>query len=267
MTALRTAGLALALLALPTTAHADERSYCPDRPGMNTPPCTIDPGHLSVEASLLDWTRDNPADARTDTLLGGDLALRYGVADHAELRFAWTPYGHVRVRDKTTGAVTTDSGTGDVTLGIKRNLVSPDMKGFSLALLPSVTLPTGGSAIGAGDWGAGLQVPASLPLGGPFSLAITPEIDAAVNSSRHGRHLAYGTAAGLSIAASANLAIALEATVMRDDDPAGASTSAALGAAAGLMLGANFQLDLAGEFGVNHNTPGLRIYTGISRRF
>ncbi|MBU6266337.1 MAG: transporter [Sphingomonadales bacterium] len=259
---------ALALLAAPAAARAGElRSYCPDRPGMNTPPCAVDAGHFSTEVSFFDWTRQNDPDTRTDTLLAGDMALRYGLDDRTELRVAWTAYGHVRSRDKATGLVTSTSGTGDVTLGVKRNLISPDMSGFSLALLPSVSLPTGGSAIGAGDWGAGLQAPMSLPLGGPVSFAITPEIDAAVNGSGHGRHVAYGSAAGFAIAAAGNLNLALEASVMRDDDPAGAGTSATAGIAAGFTLGRNTQLDLAGEFGLNSATPGLRIYAGIARRF
>lgn len=259
---------ALLLLALPQVALAEQlRSYCPDRPGMNTPPCTVDAGHLSAEVSTFDWTRQDDPHTRTDTVLTGDLALRYGLDDRTELRLAWTAWGHVRSRDKATGVVTSLGGTGDITLGLKRNLVGPDMSGFSLALLPSVSLPTGGRAIGAGDWGAGLQAPMSLPLGGPVSFAITPEVDAAVNGSGQGRHLAYGSAAGFSIAAASNLNLALEASVIHDDDPDGPSTSAAAGVAAGLMLGRNTQLDLAGEFGLNSATPGLRIYAGIARRF
>jgi len=257
-----------ALLALaPSAGHAGERSYCPDRPGMNTPPCTVDAGRLSAEVSTFDWTRQNDPDARTDALLAGDLALRYGLDDRTELRLGWTAYGHVRSRDKASGAVSFDSGMGDVTLGVKRNLVGPDGTGFSLAVLPSLSLPIGGSAIGAGDWGAGLQVPMSVPLAGPVSLEVTPEIDAAVNGSRHGRHLAWGSAAGLAVAATSHLNLAFEAAVMRDDDPAGASTSAAAGAAAGWMLGKDTQIDIAGEFGLNHATPGLRIYAGVARRF
>ncbi|MDE2404604.1 MAG: transporter [Sphingomonadales bacterium] len=258
----------LAVLALPGVARADSlRSYCPDRPGMNTPPCTIDAGHPSAELSWFDWTRANDAAARTDTVLIGDMALRYGIDGRTELRLGWTAYGHVRSRDKASGTVTTASGVGDVTLGIKRNLVGPDMSGFSLALLPAVSLPAGGTAIGAGDWGAGLQAPMSLPLAGPVSLAVTPEVDAAVNAGGHGRHLAYGTAAGLAIAASTRVNLALEMSVLHDDDPAGASTSATAGVAAGLMLGKATQIDIAGEFGLDHAAPGLRLYAGIARRF
>lgn len=253
----------LCLLSTPVMA----RDYCPDRPGIGTPPCTIEPGKLSVEMSGVDWTLDKTSDARTDTILAGDLALRYGIADHAELRIGWTPYGHVRSRDIASGAIDRQGGTGDVTIGLKRNLVDPEGKGFSIALLPSVSLPVGGQAIGAGDWGASLAVPLSVPLSDMVSLGLTPQIDAAVDQDRHGRHLSYDLAGGFSIAASDRLNLAIEAEILRDDDPTGATTQALAGASAGLMLGDDLQIDAGSEIGLNGDTPDLRVYVGVSRRF
>ena len=243
------------------------RDYCPDRPGMDTPPCTVEPGRFSAETSLADWTRDSAPDARTDTVLIGDLALRYGIADHAEVRLGWTPYGYARSRDRASGVVNVMRGVGDVTIGIKRNLVDPDGKRLSIAVLPAITLPAGGRAIGAGDWGATLLVPVSVPLTGTVSFALTPEIDAAADADRHGRHLAYGTAGGLAIAPRAGLSLAIEAAVMHDDDPAGASTQAAAGAAMGVMFGQHLQLDAGAELGLNRSTPDRRLYVGIARQF
>lgn len=243
------------------------RDFCPDRPGIDTPPCTIEPGRVSAEMSLADWTRDSAPGTLTDTVLIGDLALRYGIADHAEVRFGWIPYGHARSRDRTSGTVETMRGTGDVTLGIKRNLVDPDGKRLSIALLPSVTLPTGGRAIGAGDWGAALLVPASMSLGATVSLALTPEIDAAVDADGHGRHLVYGTAGGLAIALPKNLNLALEVAVLRDDDPAGRGTQSIAGVAAGMMFGDHLQMDAGTEIGLNRSTPDMRLYVGIARSF
>ncbi len=264
----RRVGLLLAVtLSLPGTGSAAARDFCPDRPGIDTPACTVEPGRLSAEVSLGDWTHDANAQSLDDQLVLGDLALRYGVADHAEVRLGWTAYGHTRSRDRANGAVTTSVGTGDLTLGIKRNLVNPDGKGFSLALLPSVTLPTGGQAIGAGDWGAGLQMPIGYAPGGAVSLMLTPELDAAPDADRSGRHLAWGVAGGVGIAATSQINLAVEAQLMRDDDPAGATTSALAGLAAGLMLGDNAQIDLGSELGLNHNAPDRRIYVGYARRF
>ena len=46
------------LLLAPDAAWADDtpRDYCPARPGLGSPACTIDPGRVSVETSLADWT-------------------------------------------------------------------------------------------------------------------------------------------------------------------------------------------------------------------
>ena len=49
----RLAILAAALLASAAPAGAEGlRDFCPDRPGLGTPPCTMDPGHFDVELGL-----------------------------------------------------------------------------------------------------------------------------------------------------------------------------------------------------------------------
>jgi Putative MetA-pathway of phenol degradation len=241
--------------------------YCPDRPGMNTPPCVIERGHVSAEASFADWTHDKSAASVDDQLLIGDLALRYGVAKHAELRLAWTSFGHLRSRDRVTGLVDSASGVGDVTIGVKRNLLGLDGAGFALAVVPSITLPTGGAALGAGDWHGGLQVAMAGPVGHGISWMLTPEVDAAVNGSGNGRHLAYGSAGGLGFTLGAKLNLSVEAQVMRDDDPSGVITTAQAGAALAFAARDNMQFDLGTVFGLNANTPDFRIYVGIARHF
>lgn len=260
---LATATLALTILSAPARAG----DYCPDRPGLDTPPCTVDPGHLSIESSLIDWSHDATTVSIDDTVIAGDLELRYGIDSRTEARFGWTPYGHSRSRDRATGQVTTLSGTGDVTLGIKRRLSAPDDSGISLAVLPYLALPTGGDAIGAGTWSAGLQVPANLPLDDRFSLMLTPSIAAAANSSGHGRHLAYGVAAGLGVAPVPQLNLAFEGSVLRDDDPLSPATQWLASASAGLLVSADVQVDLGLVFDVGHSPLGRRVYLGLSRRF
>ncbi|OYY67812.1 transporter [Sphingomonas sp. 28-63-12] len=260
-------GWIILLIAVAVAQPARARDFCPDRPGIDTPPCTVEPGHLTAEMSFADWTHEATPDDITDSYLIGDLLLRYGIAEHAELRVGWTPFERNRTRDRQAGTIDSASGTGDVTLGIKRNLIDPDGKAVSVALLPSVILPTGGSAIGAGDWGAGLQVPLSMPINDLISVALTPEVDAAVNQSGHGRHFAYGTAGGVSIAPMNGVTLAIEAAVLRDDDPDGASTQAIAGAAMGIMVGRNAQLDVGSEFGLNRDAPDVHLYIGIARRF
>ncbi|VVT04279.1 exported hypothetical protein [Sphingomonas sp. EC-HK361] len=147
--------IAACLALLPVAAQAEDREYCPDRPGLNTPACTIAPGKVSVETSIADWTLDNQPDSRTDTVLIGDTVVRVGLAEAIEARIGWTPYGHVRTRDKATGAIDSAGRVGDVTLGMKANFLHPDGDGLAIALLPYVSLPVGRTPVGAGDWGGG----------------------------------------------------------------------------------------------------------------
>jgi hypothetical protein len=133
------AGIATA----PALAEDKLRDFCGDRPGLGTPACTVDAGHLQVEVGLGDWTLDRQPDARTDTIQAGAIALRYGIGDTTELRLGWDGYAHVRTRDRTSGAVDRTGGVGDVTVGIKQNLHNPDGSGLSIALLPYATLPSG----------------------------------------------------------------------------------------------------------------------------
>ena len=242
------------------------RDYCPDRPGINTPPCTLDRGRLSVELSVGDWTHDRQDVTVTDTAVLGDLALRYGVGDRTELRLAVTPYTRITAQDTVTGLVDRQAGSGDVTLGIKQNVRDPAGDGLSIALVPSVSLPTGGSAAGAGDWGAGMQVAISFPVGAGVSVMSTLEGDAAVDSDRDGRHLVYGAAAGLAFSPLKNLNLAVEAQVARDLDPQGSTTPVLAGLSGGLALGDDLQIDLGAEVGVAGGAPDRRIYLGLAWR-
>ncbi|MEO5865564.1 MAG: transporter [Sphingomonas sp.] len=260
--------LAVALLTVVAApACAEERDYCPERPGLNTPPCIIDKGHVSVETAFADWTLDNQPDSRTDTVLVGDTKLRIGVTDAIEAQVGWTPYGHVRQRDKTIGSVASSDAVGDVSLGAKVSLMNPDGNKTSIALLPYVTLPVGRSPVGAGDWGAGILLPLSFSLSDALSLAATPEVDAAVDEDGHGRHLAYSGTAGLAFKLSKAVTLTGEAQLQRDDDPSGQTTQALAALSIGWMAAKHLQLDIFGAKGLNLDSPDFEFYGGISRRF
>ncbi len=249
-------------------AHADAlRALCPDRPGLGTPACTVDKGHLVAEAGLLDWTRESDSTSRTDTLTGGDLLLRYGLTDSLEVQAGWTAIGHVRTHDKPSSAIDHATGTGDILLGIKQNLHNPSGSGFSIAALPYVTLPTGGKAIGAGDWGAGLIVPVSFALSEKLTLSLTPEVDAAVDEDRNGRHLAYGSVAGLGYEISNAVSATLEAQTIRDRDPDGHRTQTLASVSVAWQPNDAMQWDIGAVAGLNHASPDAELYVGVARRF
>lgn len=250
------------------TASAQElRSFCPDRPGLATPACIVDRGHLVIETSALDWTLERDDGERTDMLLAGDMLLRYGVTDTLEIQAGWSAFGTVRTRDRATGAVGRSSGVGDLTVAARRNLSRPDGEGFSAAVMPFVTLPVGGTAIGAGDWAAGVIVPLSFSLNDRVALELTPEVDAAVNEFRHGRHLAYGSVVGLNTKLSGAVSGTIEFQALRDDDPIEHHSEALASLSLAWQPRDDLQFDMGAVAGLNASSPDVQLQLGLARRF
>jgi hypothetical protein len=258
--------IAAAMAATPALADGDRRDLCPDRPGLGTPACTVEPGTVVFEIGLADWTLDRSAGSRTDSWAFSDALLRTGLTPSLEVQVGWTMLGHVRERDRATGAATSRTRTGDVTLALRQNLSNPDGSGFSIALMPYASLPLGGAGVGAGDWGAGLIVPASVDLGA-LSLGLTPHIDAAVDSDGDGRHLAYGSVVGLGFGVTDDISMAAEVSLTRDRDPGGRTTEALAGLSAGWQPDADSQWDVGVNAGLNRDSPDVELYFGFVRRF
>lgn len=250
----------------PALAADDRRDLCPDRPGLGTPACTVEPGVVVLEMGLADWTLDRTATSRTDSWTLGDALLRTGLTPSLEVQVGWTMLGHVRERDRTTGKVGNRTRTGDVTLALRQNVSNPDGSGFSVALMPYATLPLGGAGVGAGDWGAGLIVPVSVDLGA-LSLGFTPHVDAAVDGDGDGRHLAYGSVAGIGFGVTDDISMAAEVSLTRDRDPDGRSTEALAGLSAGWQPDADSQWDVGANVGLNRDSPDVELYFGYVRRF
>jgi hypothetical protein len=229
------------------------RDFCPDRPGLGTPPCTMDRGRFAAELGLVDWTHDDGE----DDIAAGDLLVRYGLTDRLEMQVGWTAFVHAGGR----------SGTGDVFIALRQNLHNPDGSGFSVAVMPYATLPTASNGVGAGDWGAGLLVPVSYELPGQVELELTAEADAAVDDDGDGRHFAYGAILGLDVPLSDAVEATFELSAKRDRDPAGATTELLAGLSADWTPTGNLQLDVGANAGLNHESPDLELYVGVARRF
>lgn len=240
------------------------RDLCGDRPGLGSSTCIVDAGHVQVEAGL-SWTRSDDLGAREDVFLVGDTLLRFGLDERTEVQLGFTAFGHVRTR--TPLAVDEDSGIGDVTLALRRNLVSPDGSGTNAAVQAYVTLPTGDDAIGAGEWSAGILLPFGFDLNDSLSIAFTPQASLEPDSDGEGHHASFGGSAGIGITLSDRLGAAVDLAVIQDDDPAGSSTEALLGLSMTLSVSDNVQLDAGLNLGLNDDSPDTELYAGFVTRF
>lgn len=241
-------GGVLAVLAA-APAHAQNRSFCTERPGMGTPACTLAAGQVMVEVTVLglDHTADPAGDFDVVTL--ADTLLRYGIDDSTELQLGLTGYVRAIATERLGGTRSRASGIGDSYLAIRRAF-----PGFALEAY--VTLPTGEDAVSAGTWGAGLVVPIDLPSPGPFQLSLTPEIGAVPNASGEGRHLLYGAVLGISGELARDWGGGLEISAVRDEAPEGGAFGSKL--AGTLAYQATERLQLNAEVDVVVAGPAPR---------
>lgn len=254
--------LPAAMLASPALAQATD--FCADRPGLGTPGCTMPPGQVMIELGVAGWDHLADPASTEDDLTYGDLLVRAGLDDRTELQIGLGGYTTTRSRDRLNGVITRWAGLGDLSLGLRRSLSGP---GGPVAVQVTVILPTGHSGIGAGDWSAAVQVPIAVKLPAGFELDLTPEADAAANSSGKGRHLVWGGVAGLSHAAGSNVTVEAEIGAWRDGDPAGHATDARGAISLAWHASKDWQLDLEGDAGLTAAAPRRSLMFGLARRF
>jgi hypothetical protein len=249
---------------LPAPALAQDDDFCAERPGQTTPPCVLAPGRFMIETAAVNWTKDSTSDARTDTLTFGSSELRIGALPRLEAQLGWTPFGVRRTRFVADGQVVDQTGTGDVTLGLIYGISGTN---GPVAVQGFVTVPTGGDALGAGDWGAGLRLPVAFGLGRGIQLALTPEVDASVNSSGSGRHVTYGGAAGIGFPMAKTVSFDADIALFRDEDPDGASTRTTGSMALAWQAGPDLQFDIGAIAGLDDSAPDVGLYVGVAHRF
>ena len=255
------AGAALFAATAASAQDSDGPRFCPTRPSLGSSPCTVPSGRVLVEASALDWQRDDRSDSREDRVLAADLLARIGVGATTEVQVGWTAFGHDRERDVTSGTVERTDGVGDVTLALRQHLLGGQTDGFSLGVQPYVTLPAGRYPIGAGTWAAGAVVPVQYDLGNA-SLQFTGEVDAAANGSGSGRHLAYSGIWGASYKLTGAVTVTGEVSLQRDRDPDGHETHALAALSAAWQPTGRTQLDLLAVAGLNRTSPDVRLVVG-----
>ena len=259
------ASMVAVLSTISVATPAAARELCPERPGQTTPPCTVEPGHAIAEMGLIDWQLEKDAAHRTDTVTIAQVAVRAGIADHAEVSIGWTPFATARTRDRATGMVDRQSGVGDVVLAIKRSLGKADAP--VAAIKAYVSVPVGEAPAGGSGWSAGAQLPLSLPLSETVELAITPEIDVVADDDGRGHHAAYGGAAGVNLAMSNAFNLGADLRIVRDEAPGSAASQITAGSSLAYQPSETLQFDVGGTAGLNSTSPDLELYIGIAKRF
>ena len=254
-------GLAVVGLALcPSVGRAQEsEALCAQRPGQTTPPCAVPGGRLVLEIGLATWASSGDGQV---TNLAAPL-LRFGLGSGLEAELGWSGLTRTVLSDKAAGAGRRRYEAGDLTVGA---LFGSQVSNLAYGVQGFVSLPAGEGRATAGDWGAGVRLPLSWTTGGAWQVSLTPELDLAVDGDGRGRHVATGGAAGLSRSLSESVSAGIDVSVLRDRDPAGASTRALLGTSLAWQTGPDTQLDFGLGFGLTKDSPHTIVSIGVTRR-
>jgi hypothetical protein len=249
-------------------AQSAPRDFCPDRPGKGSPPCVLDVGRFQAELGLADAAYSRGGGTSTDETAFGAVELRLGLTPTVEGQLSWTAHERVRQKDRATGATSTVDGAGDLGLALRWSLRNPGGDGFSVALQPFVTAPTGADGIGGEKWQGGLIAPISVPLNADWSLALSPEADVRPDADGSGRHAGFAGAVGVG-RSFGPVSLGVELWADLDDDPAGRVTSASFDLTAGWTPASvpDLQIDASAYLGLNRDTPDLELVVGVAKRF
>jgi hypothetical protein len=256
---------AMLLVVGSVASAADEQPICPDRPSKSTGPCTVPQGRWQIETGLVDWTRDRSDGVTTDTTVWGNTAIKYGVSNNADVELWVTPLEAVGIHG--AGLNEHHSSFGDMLVRVKYEL-TPDNAPVQVALDPFVKIPAANHRLGNGKVEGGLLMPIQIPIGkSPFTLALDPELDLLADANGRGHHFATQQVLNLGVAMSDKVSVSTELWAMRDWDPSGTGKQASWDVAAAYQPTKNLQLDAGANFGLNSQTPGVELYTGVSVRF
>jgi hypothetical protein len=256
---------AMWLVATGSAALADEQPICPDRPSKSTGPCTVPTGKWQIETGLVDWSRGTSDGVTTDSIVWGNTAIKYGVSGNTDIELWVTPLETLSIHGG--GAHEHHSSFGDTLLRVKYEL-TPDSSPVQVALDPFVKLPTANHRLGNGKVEGGLLAPIQVTLGkSGLTLSLDPELDLLADQDGHGHHVATSQVFNLGGAINDKLNVSAELWGQWDWDPAGTGRQYSADVAFAYLPNKNLQLDWGANFGLNKQTPGIELYTGVSVRF
>jgi hypothetical protein len=229
------------------------RDLSTDRPDATESPHTVDAGHVQVEASFLEYTRDGSADAYSVAPTN----FKIGLTHNVDVQFVVQPY-----LDEDGGA----EGFGDSQIRLKINLWGNDGGDTALAIMPFVQFPTGDDDVSSDKFEGGLIVPLAVALPNEFGLTVMAEFDVVRNSDDDGYRVDFVHTAALGRAIVGPLGGFVEYIGVLpfeggEDYLAFASCGLTYG------IGENVQLDAAARFGLVDEAEDVTLLAGISFRF
>ncbi len=238
------------------------RVLAADRPDSTESPVTVDKGMWQIEASVLDYARNNSGGIKTETWTWAETNLKYGVSDNVDFQIIFSPY--IFERSKTAGVVTDEEDASDVTLRIKWNLWGNDGGKTAFALFPYVKIPTK-TAHSNGEWEGGLIIPFSVEVNDRMGLGLQVEV-AYVRDDVDGDYdidLLHTAVLGYSVCEEFGVYVEYLGIMNSDSNPYESYASGGVT----YTVTETFQLDIGAVYGLNAAADDLNVFTGFTTKF
>jgi len=242
------------------TPRDQMRDLSPDRPDATESPYTVDAGHIQLEMSFLEFSREDEG-TRTDTYVYAPFNLKIGLLNNADLQLLFDPY--VRVQDR---AADDAAGHGDLTLRFKANLWGNDSGDTAFGIMPFVKLPTGDRDVSNGNAEPGIILAFGASLPGEFNLGLMAEFDAVRNAADDGFDLEFVHTATVSRAVLGALGAFVEYVGVASSD-SGSDYRASFSTGLTFALSDDVVLDAGAVLGLTDAAEDIRLFSGITVRF
>lgn len=246
------------------TPDAELRQMSTDRPDKTESPFTVDAGRFQIETDLLAYTHDSSGGMTSRAFDVAPFNFKVGLAHDTDLQVVYGAFSHVRVSGR--GLSTRESGFGDVTLRLKRNIWGNDAGSTALAVMPFVKLPAGTLSDLDDDVEGGVIVPLAVDLGRGVGLGLMTEIDILKSGNGRGYEPVFVNSATVSFELTGRLGMYAEAHVERSAE-SGAETVVTLDGGFTYAVTDNLQLDAGANVGVTDAADDLNLFAGLSQRF
>ncbi len=237
------------------------RELAGDRPDGTESPTTVDAGHIQLEMSLVDYSRDRDAGAETEVVTAGASNLRIGLLENLELQVIFDLYAREEVEVGASPAEVAE-GFSDITLRPKLNLWGNEGGRTALAVMPALKIPTG-TPLSNGEVEGGIIVPFGMDLTDRLGLGLMAEVDWVYDGDDGDHDTEFLHTAVLGYDLGERLGVYAEYIGIAGE---GAYQPYLSG---GLTFGVsdNAMFDVGAVVGLNDEANDLQVFTGFTVRF
>jgi len=232
-----------------------------DRPDITESAYSVDAGHFQLETDLFKRTTIKDGIFKDVENAFNVANLKLGLTRTIDLQLVVESYLSTSTTLGTNKI--TNSGFGDLTLRLKKNLWGNDSGKSALAIMPYVTIPTS-QLSDSKDYEGGVIFPFALDLGNDWGLGSQVQIDYLKNTASTGYHTGYLASAALGLPINKFTDFFVESYIYHDREIK--ETETFINGGIIFSLSKNFRLDAGFNYGLEKQSQKV-YFIGLSCRY